>query len=77
MRRLAVDRSGLTIRRKGATTHLSWRDITQIGVLQPERGALNHSLSTAQYEQTHVLAVRLRPELRASKLVSILSDEHR
>lgn len=74
---LAVDRSGLTIRRKGTRTHLPWRDIAQIGVLQPERGALNHRLPADQYTRTDVLVVRLRPEVPASRVLSALSDEHR
>lgn len=77
VRELIVDRSGLTIRRKRTRTHLPWRDIAQIGVLQPEHGALNHRLPAAQYKRTHVLAVRLRPEISAPRVVSVLSDEHR
>jgi Caspase domain len=77
VRELVVDRSGLTIRRKGTTTHLAWRDIVQIGVLQPERRALNHCLPADQYTRTHVLVVRLRPEVPAPRVLSMLSDEHR
>ncbi|MGH3866316.1 MAG: caspase family protein [Pseudonocardiaceae bacterium] len=77
VRELVVDRSGLTIRRKGTTTHLAWRDIAQVGVLRPERRALNHRLPADQYTRTHVLVVRLRPEVPAPRVLSMLSDEHR
>lgn len=46
-------------------------------MLQPERGPLNRRLTAARYPRTHVLVVRLRPEVPASSVVSILSDEHR
>ncbi|MGH3833117.1 MAG: caspase family protein [Pseudonocardiaceae bacterium] len=72
-----VDRSGLTIRRTFVTIHLSWRDIAQVGVLQPERGALNHRLAADQYTGADVLVVRLRPEVPAPWGSSVLSDEHR
>lgn len=77
VRELTVDRSGLTIRGKCTRSHLAWRDIGQIGVLQPERGALNHRLPAAQYTGTDVLVVRLRAEVPAPSVVSVLSDEHR
>jgi hypothetical protein len=76
-RELVADHSGLTIRGTLVRTHLPWRDIAQIGVLQPERGALNHRLSGIQYTRTDVLVVRLRPEIPAPSVVSVLSDEHR
>jgi hypothetical protein len=74
---LVVDRSGLTIRRTLVTTHLPWRDIAQVGMLQPERGALNHRLPADQYARTDVLVVRMRPEVPAPRVLSVLSDEHR
>lgn len=77
VRELTVDRSGLTVRREGTRTHLPWRDIAQIGVLQPEHGALNRRLLATQYKRKHVLAVRLRPEIPAPSVVSMLSDKHR
>jgi hypothetical protein len=77
VRELVADRSGLTIRRKSTTTHLPWRDIAQIGVLEPDHGAFNRHIAAPQYKRTHVLVVRLRPEIPAPGFVSVLSDEHR
>ncbi|MGH3718835.1 MAG: hypothetical protein ACRDRI_08350 [Pseudonocardiaceae bacterium] len=74
---LIIDRSGLTIRRTPATTHLPWRDIAQVGILQPERGALNCRLPLGQYTRTDLLVVRLRPEVPGLRGLSVLSDEHR
>ncbi|MGH3828320.1 MAG: caspase family protein, partial [Pseudonocardiaceae bacterium] len=76
-RELVVDRSGLTVRRTLVRTHLPWRDIAQIGVLQPERGTSNQSRLAAQHKRKHVLVVRLRPEVPAPQGLSVLSDEHR
>ncbi len=73
-----VDRSGFTIiLRNRARTHLAWRDIAQVGVLQPQRGALNRRLAVIPDTWPHVLVVRLRPEVPAPSVVSVLSDEHR
>ena len=77
VRELVVDRSGLTIRGTRARIHLPWRDITQVGVLQPKRGTSNQSQPAAQHMQKHVLVVRLRPEVPAPSVMSVLSDEHR
>ncbi len=46
---LVVDRSGLTVQRKRYGAHLPWRDIAQIGVLQPDRRSLNPRLPAARY----------------------------
>jgi hypothetical protein len=77
VRDLAVDESGLTIRRTLAKIHIPWRDISQIGMLQLERVALNHRLPATQYTRADVLVVRLRPEVPIPDVVSVLSDEHR
>ncbi|MGH3707835.1 MAG: caspase family protein [Pseudonocardiaceae bacterium] len=77
VRELVVDHSGLTIRKPFVEIHLSWQNIAQIGVLQPERRALNHRLPADQYAQTDLLVVRLRPEFPAPMILSVLSDEHR
>ncbi|MGB8198986.1 MAG: hypothetical protein WCF33_04695 [Pseudonocardiaceae bacterium] len=45
-------------------------------MLQPERGALNPHLPAAQHERKHILTVRLRPEIPAPSVVSVLSNEH-
>ena len=74
---LVVDRSGLTVRRRRVSTHLPWRDIAQVGVLQPERGSFNRRLSAARYERKPLLVVRLLPEVPAHDVLSMLSDEHR
>jgi hypothetical protein len=74
---LVVDRSGLTVQRKPMGAHLPWRDIAQVGVLQPERGALNPRLLTARYTRKLILVVRLRPEAPTPYVLSVLSDEHR
>jgi hypothetical protein len=62
---LVVDRSGLTIQRKRVSIHLPWRDIAQVGVLQPERGSLNPHLPAARYTRKPLLVVRLLPEVPA------------
>ncbi len=77
VRELVVDRSGLTIRRTLVRTHLPWRNIAQIGVLQPESGSSNQRRPAARHKRKHVLVVRLRPEVAAPRVVSVLSDEHR
>ncbi len=77
VRELVVDRSGLTVRRTLVRTHLPWRDIAQVGVLQPERGSSNQHRPAARHKRKHVLVVRLRPEVPAPGVVSVLSDEHR
>lgn len=77
VRELVVDRSGLTVRRTLVRTHLPWRDIAQVGVLQPERGSSNQRRPAAQHKRKHVLVVRLRPEVAAPGVVSVLSGEHR
>lgn len=77
MRELVVDRSGLTVQRTLVRTHLPWRDIAQVGVLQPERGSSNQRRPAAQHKRKQVLVVRLRPEVAAPGVVSVLSDEHR
>ncbi len=71
VRELVIDRSGLTVQRTIVRTHLPWRDIVQVGVLQPQHGSSN------QRKRKHVLVVRLRPEVVAPGVVSVLSDEHR
>ncbi|MGH3707832.1 MAG: PH domain-containing protein [Pseudonocardiaceae bacterium] len=77
VRELVVDRSGLTVRRTFAETHLPWRDIAQVGMLQPERGALNPRLPAGhQYIRADVLVVRLRPEVPVPSVFSVLSNEH-
>jgi hypothetical protein len=77
VRELVVDRSGLTVRRTLMRTHLPWRDIAQVGVLQPERGSSDQRQPAAQNKRKHVLVVRLRPEAPAPGVVSVLSDNHR
>lgn len=74
---LAVDRSGLTIRRALVTTQLPWRHITQVGMLQPELRSLNRLLPADQHVRKQVLVVRLRPDVPAPRVLSVLSDEHR
>ncbi|MGH3771051.1 MAG: caspase family protein [Pseudonocardiaceae bacterium] len=74
---LVVDRSGLTVQRKPVGAHLPWRDIAQVGVLQPERGSLNLRLPAAPYTRKSLLVVRLLPEVPAPDVQSLLSDEHR
>jgi hypothetical protein len=75
VRELAVDRSGLIVRVKHASTVVPWRDVVQVGVLQPEPDMLNQYRTTAQRKD--VLVVRLRPEVPAPEILSVLSDEHR
>lgn len=76
VRELAVDRSGLTIQRQLVKTHVPWQEIVQVGVLQPERSSLNQRTTTARYNRTPLLVVRLRAEVPAPDVVSVLSDEH-
>ncbi|MGH3722337.1 MAG: hypothetical protein ACRDRI_26560 [Pseudonocardiaceae bacterium] len=74
---LVIDRSGLTIRwKRHMRTHLSWLDIAQVGVLQPNRRSLNRRMSTVCYERKPLLVVRLRPEVPVPDVESALSDEH-
>ncbi len=77
VRELVIDRSGLIVRRTLVRTYLPWRDIAQVGVLQPERGSSNQHRPATRHKRKHVLVVRLRPEVPAPGLVSVLSDEHR
>jgi hypothetical protein len=42
-----------------------------------EPGALNHRLPADQYTRADVLVVRLRPDVPAPRVLSVLSDEHR
>ena len=74
---LVVDRSGLTLQRKPVGAHLPWRDIAQIGVLQPGRESLNPHLPAARYTRRPLLVVQLRPEVPTPDVLSLLSDRHR
>jgi hypothetical protein len=74
---LVVDRSGLTVQWKHARTHLPWRDIAQVGVLKPERGSSDQRRPAVRHKREQVLVVRLRTEVPAPDVVSVLSDEHR
>ncbi len=77
VRELTIDRSGLTVQGTRAKTRLPWRDIVQVGVLQPERGSSDQHQPAARHEREHVLVVRLRADVPAPGIVSVLSDEHR
>jgi hypothetical protein len=74
---LVIDRCGLTVQWKRARTHLPWRDIAQVGVLQPERGSSDQRRPAVRHKREQVLVVRLRTEVPAPDVVSVLSDEHR
>jgi Caspase domain len=73
VREFVIDRSGLTIRGTRARIHLLWRDIAQVGVLQSERGTSNQRRSTVRHKRKQVLVVRLRPDVPAPGVVSVLS----
>lgn len=77
VRELAIDRSDLTVQGTRRRIHLPWRDIIQVGVLQPERGSSTQRQPTDRHEREHVLVVRLRAEVPTPSIVSVLSDEHR